>query len=193
MRVGRHEQVAEYSDGSEAAWIRSTRTRTADLRERETKVGRSSSYRLTMARSGTDTSVVAVIRSQNDETITECWWLDLLSTGSQSVVRATDDENASTTEEPRVVQLKPPQPSADQQAKTRAKRSRATSQHEDRGQQDEKNETGSAVLRDWSARCSEAARPPGWCAEFTCHVEFRRTAVLRRSEESLSLRPIMAD
>ena len=37
----------------------------------------------------------------------------------------------------------------------------------------------------WPARCPEAARPSGWCAKVACHVEFRRPAVLQRSEESL--------
>ena len=59
---------------------------------------------------------------------------------ASSLVCATDNGNASATEEPRVEQLKPPQSSAGQQAKTRAKRSRATSQHEDRGQLVEKTE-----------------------------------------------------
>ena len=57
---------------------------TADQRTKTKTMDRSSAYKLTTARSRTDTAVVAAICSQTqqgEETNTERWWPDLLDTG----------------------------------------------------------------------------------------------------------------
>ena len=63
---------------------------TADLRTRKKKVDRSNAYKLTEARSGTDTSVAAVIRTwtQNGEETTGRISWTLVTSG---LVRATDN------------------------------------------------------------------------------------------------------
>ena len=75
-------KIAEYSDGSEVAWIRSTRyeNRGSTQKSQRHLAEQSVTDRARRGQGRTE-SVVADIRSQNDETITECWWLDLLSTG----------------------------------------------------------------------------------------------------------------
>ena len=65
---------------------------TTDLRTRTTKIDRSSACTLTKARSGTHTSVVAVMCSQTqngEETNTERWWPGHWFTSC--LVRATDN------------------------------------------------------------------------------------------------------
>ena len=84
MREFGDEQVAEYSDGSEPAWIRSTRTRTAGLRKKGNESWQVKRLQTDQGAVRNFTSVVAVTRSQaqnSEETTTESCCLDLVDTG----------------------------------------------------------------------------------------------------------------
>ena len=135
--------------------------------ENDEQLAGQAAHRLTKARSRTDTSVVAIIRSQTqncEETTDECWWLDLLDTGQliASFARA-DNGKTSTTVEPRVEQMSATTAFCRSSRRlTRSNRSRATSQQQDRGQKVEKNvnqkEQRPLGLTSWVFEDS------GWCA-----------------------------
>ena len=83
---------------------------TADPRRRTKKVGRSSAFRLTMARSGTDTSVVAVVRSQTQDGEETTTRVPLAGSPEHGLLHATfallTTGSASTTGELGVEHLK---------------------------------------------------------------------------------------